>query len=51
MGGGEAAGAWRSLNGGQQPLLELTARAAAAEVDAGMWISRVERRRCRSRRR
>ena len=37
MAGGKAAEAWRSLNGGQQPLVELTARAAAAEVDAGMW--------------
>jgi len=39
MAGGKAAEAWRSLNGGQQPLVELTARAAAAEVDAGMWLA------------
>jgi HNH endonuclease len=34
---GKAAAAWRSPSGGQQPLVELTARAAAAEVDAAIW--------------
>ena len=39
MEGGKAAAAWRSPSGGQQPLVELTAQAAAAEVDAGMWLA------------